>query len=128
MVGGSTRIPKIQQIVKDFFEGKILHTRLHADEAVAYGATIQAGILSGETTDQTQDLLLIDIAPLTLGTNKVREENGIIVERDVMSVIIPRNTAIPFEKTKRYSTVKDNQTSFRFKILQGEFPTASSNH
>ena len=67
MVGGSTRIPKVQQIVQSFFEGKNLNKQLHPDEAVAYGATIQAGILSGETTEQTQGLLLLDVAPLSLG-------------------------------------------------------------
>ena len=67
MVGGSTRIPKVQQIVQNFFEGKNLNKRLHPDEAVAYGATIQAGVLSGEATEEMQGLLLLDVAPLSLG-------------------------------------------------------------
>ena len=108
MIGGSSRIPKIQQMVQEFFEGKNLHTRINADEAVAHGAAIQASILSGEAPEQIQNLLLLDVAPLSLGIESARKENGIIVEDDIMSVIIPRNTKIPFKNTQRYVTAVDN--------------------
>lgn len=91
MVGGSTRIPKLQEMVKDFFTGKSLNTTLNADEAVAYGATIQAGILSGQATEQIKDILLLDVAPLSLGI----EAKGWDDDSDstpIMSVLIPRNT------------------------------------
>ena len=101
LVGGSTRIPKIQSMLTEYFDGKSLNKQLHPDEAVAYGATIQAGILSGVETAQVQDILLLDITPLSLGTDVKR--NGVLH----MSTIIPRNTAIPIEKTERYNTAAD---------------------
>ena len=83
MVGGSTRIPKIQQMVQDFFRGKTLNKSLNADEAVAFGATVQAGLLSGDLTDEIRDLLLLDVAPLSLGIKA--DKNG---RSDRMSTII----------------------------------------
>ena len=89
---------------------------------MAYGATIQAGILSGVDTAQVQDILLLDITPLSLGTDVKR--NGVLH----MSTIIPRNTAIPIEKTERYNTAADGQTRIRVQVLQGEHELAENNH
>ena len=93
MVGGSTRIPKVQQLISDFFGGKELNTGINPDEAVAYGAAIQASVLSGEGGDAVKDVVLLDVTPLSLGT----ETKG-----GVMNVLIPRGTTIPTEKTSMY--------------------------
>ncbi len=113
LIGGSTRIPKIQQLLKEYFNGKELNKKINPDEAVAYGATIQAALLSGETdnTGKLDDTLLIDVSPLSLGLE---------TSRGLMTTIIPRNTVIPSRKTQIFSTYSDNQTSVLIKVYEGE--------
>src|SRR4030081_3141554 len=112
-VGGQTRMPAIQQVVRDVF-GKEPHKGVNPDEVVAVGAAIQAGVLKGEV----KDVLLLDVTPLSLG---VETQGG------VMTVLIPRNTTIPTSKTETFSTAADAQTSVEIHVLQGERPLASEN-
>merc|ERR1712021_42548 len=117
LVGGSTRIPKIQQLVKEFFNGKEPSKGINPDEAVAYGAAVQAGVLSGE--DDTGGLVLLDVCPLTLGIETVG---------GVMSKIIPRNSVVPTKKSQIFSTAADNQQTVSIQVYEGERPMTKDNH
>jgi heat shock protein 1/8 len=111
LVGGSSRIPRVQQLLREFFNGKELCQSINPDEAVAYGAAVQGAILGGSTSEKIDGLILLDVCPLTLG---IETAGG------VMTPLIKRNTTIPTKKTQTFSTFADNQSQVKIRVFQGE--------
>jgi L1 cell adhesion molecule like protein len=119
LVGGSTRIPKVIELLKDYFNGKEPNRSINPDEAVAYGAAVQAAILSGDDSKQIGTCVLLDITPLSLG---IETAGG------VMTVLIPRNTSIPTQKSQIFTTYADNQPGVCIQVFEGERQMTKDNN
>ncbi|KAL0003082.1 hypothetical protein SO802_016863 [Lithocarpus litseifolius] len=119
VTGGSSRIPKVQQLLQDFFDGKELCKSINLDEAVAYGAAVQAAILTGMRNEKLKDIVLLDVTPLSL---------GVAIRGSQMSILIPRNTAIPTRKEGFFTTFSDNQTSILLSVYEGERARTEDNN
>ncbi|KAL6290943.1 hypothetical protein ACE6H2_008453 [Prunus campanulata] len=126
LAGGSSRIPKVQQLLQEVFNGKELCKGINPDEAIAYGAAVEAAVLSGgNPTGKLQDFTLLDVTPVSPGVATARSSTG---ERDFMTVVIPRNTRIPVMKKVVLATSEDNQSSVRFGVYEGESTTVKNNN
>jgi len=119
LVGGSTRIPKIQSLLQAYFDGKELNKTINPDEAVAYGAAVQAALLTGMKSEKTENMILLDVVPLSLGVE---------MKGDVMAVVVPRNSTIPCQKKSVFTTTENNQTTVQFKVYEGERPMCKHNN
>jgi L1 cell adhesion molecule like protein len=119
LVGGSTRVPRVQTILSDYFDGKALCKSVHPDEAVAFGAAVQGAILSGARDSATSNLLLVDVIPLSL---------GIECEGKAFAKVVPRNTPVPCKKKQEFSTVQDYQQEIDVRIFEGERSNTDGNH